>query len=104
MKYIVRCKKTLYYDWVSNKFGDSRKKMSNELKYEDILNNMVVLVSKVDQIAIINEDTNSKLTLDVLAGRSYEISQATAHQYFDLIYLDDMCFETKQKLLKKIDK
>jgi hypothetical protein len=77
--------------------------MSTELKYEDIFNNMVILVSKKDQIAVIDEDDN-KLTLDVLAGKSYEISSATAHQYFDLIYLDDTCFETKQKLLKKITK
>ena len=64
---------------------------------------MVILVSKKDQIAVIDEADN-KLTLDVLAGESYEISSTTAHQYFDLIYLDDTCFETKQKLLKKIGK
>ena len=78
--------------------------MSAELRYSDIFNSMVILVSKKDQIAVIDEDENNKLTLDVLAGKSYEINTATAHQYFDLIYLDDMCFETRQKLLKKITK
>ena len=77
--------------------------MSDALKYEDLFNNIVVLVSKKDQIAVI-EEHNDKLMLNVLAGKSYEISSKTAHQYFDLIYLDDMCFETKQKLLKKIGK
>ena len=77
--------------------------MSDALKYEDLFNNIVVLVSKKDQIAVI-EEHNDKLMLNVLAGKSYEINSKTAHQYFDLIYLDDMCFETKQKLLKKITK
>jgi len=103
MRYIVRCKKTLYYDWSSNKFGNSRKAMTKALDYEDLFNNMVILVSKKDQIAIIEEDDN-KLKLNVLAGKSYEINSDTAHQYFELIYLDDTCFETKQKLLKKMRK
>ena len=104
MKYIVRCKKTLYYDWSADKFGNNRKKMVASLNSEDLFNNRIVLVSKKDQIAVIEDLPENRLKLNVLAGKSYEINTATARQYFDLIYLDDMCFETKQKLLKKIGK
>lgn len=104
MKYIVRCKKTLYYDWSAGKFGNNRKKMTAALNSEDLFNNRIILVSKKDQIAVIEDLPESKLKLNVLAGKSYEINLDTAQQYFDLIYLEDTCFETKQKLLKKMGK
>lgn len=71
---------------------------------EDLFNNRIVLVSKKDQLAVIEDLPENKLKLNILAGKSYEISLDTAQQYFDLIYLDDTCFEIKQKLLKKIGK
>ena len=74
------------------------------LNSEDLFNNRIVLVSKKDQLAVIEDMPESKLKLNVLAGKSYEITLDTAQQYFELIYLDDTCFETKQKLLKKMGK
>ena len=102
MKYIVRCKKTLYYDWSSNKFGGNRKAMAEMLSYEDLFNNMIILVSKKDQIAVIDESQDSKLKLNMLTGKSFDINLSVAQNYFDLIYFDDTCFETKQRLLKKL--
>ena len=102
MKYLARCKKTLYYDWTSHKFGDNRKVISSTLKCEDLFNTLVTLVSKKEQIAIIEDTADNKLKLNVLSGDSYNINSSIAKQYFDLIYTDDICFETKQKLLKKI--
>lgn len=104
MKYIARCKKTLYYDWVSDRFGNSRKGMSKTLRCEDLFDNAIILVSKKDQIAVLEDDGESKMKLDVLAGKTFEINLKTAQQYFDLIYMDDTCFETRQKLLRKIAK
>lgn len=102
MKYIARCKKTLYYDWFLDKFGTSRKKLQKEVGSEDLFSNRIILVSKKDQLAVIEDLPDNKLKLNILAGKSYDINLDTAQQYFDLIYLDDTCFETKQKLLKKM--
>jgi uncharacterized protein YabE (DUF348 family) len=104
MKYIARCKKTLYYDWSADKFGNSRKKMAAALSSEDLFNNRIILVSKKDQLAVIEDLPENRLKLNILAGKSFEINLDTAQQYFELIYLDDTCFETKQKLLKKMGK
>ena len=102
MKYIVRCKKTLYYNNITNKFGNSRHVLSKDLVYIDLFHSLVELIAKKDQIAIV--DTNKKTTnckLDLLSGITYNVNLDVIMEYFDPIYLDDTCFETKKKLIKK---
>lgn len=104
MKYLVRCKKTLYYNWSTNEFGDNKKTLKDNITCNDLFNNMVLLVSKKDQIAVIEDAPEAKLTLNVLAGKSYDINLSVAKQFFSLIYLDDVCFDTKQRLFRKLKK
>ncbi len=104
MKYIVRCKKTLYYDWSIDKFGNNRNVLKNSTNTVDLFNNRVVLVAKRDQLAAAEDIDDGKLKLSILNGKSYKVDFSLIHQYFDLIYLNDVCFESKQKLLKYINK
>lgn len=102
MKYIVRCKKTLYCDTTSNSFGNSRKKMAKQLIYVDVFNNFITLIAKKDQIAIVDTTkTEEGCKLDLLSGGVYNINVDVLREYFDPIYLDDTCFETRTKLNKK---
>lgn len=76
--------------------------MSKEARYADLFNNFVTLVSKKDQIALIDDGASEGIVkLNVLAGKSYDISFDTAKRYFELIYLDDTCFETRQRIIDK---
>ena len=104
MKYIVRCKKTLYYDWSIDKFGNNRSVLKNSTNTVDLFNNRVMLVAKKEQLAVAEDVDESKLKLSTLTGKSYKVDFNLIHQYFDLIYLNDVCFESKQKLLKYINK
>jgi uncharacterized surface anchored protein len=98
MKYIVRCKKTLYYDWTINSFDHNKSALKKKSIIEDLFNNRIILVSKKDQLAIVEDfEEGSKVKLDILAGKTYEVDFKTVQQHFDLIYLNDVCFETKQK-------
>lgn len=104
MKYIVRCKKTLYYDWSIDKFGNNRNTLKNSTNTVDLFNNRVVLVAKKEQLAVAEDVDENKLKLSTLTGKSYKVDFSLIQQYFDLIYLNDVCFESKQKLLKYINK
>ena len=101
MKYIVRCKKTLYHNTVSNKFEDNRGKLSKDLVYVDLFNNLVLLIAKREQIAVVETDDDAKCKLSVLSGPSYRVSLDVVREHFEPIYIEDTCFETRQKLLKK---
>lgn len=70
-----------------------------------MFNNRIVLVSKKDQLAIVEDfDEGNKVKLDILAGKTYEADFKTIQQHFDLIYLNDVCFETRQRLIKRMKK
>ena len=105
MKYIVRCKKALYYDWSADKFDANKKSLKNNLNAEDLFNNRIILVSKKDQLGIVEDfEAGSKVKLDILAGKTYETDFNVIRQHFELVYLNDVCFETKQRLIKCMKK
>lgn len=79
--------------------------LKNKSIVEDLFNNRIVLVSKKDQLAIVEDfEESNKVKLDILAGKTYEVDFETVQQHFNLIYLNDVCFETKQKLIKRMKK
>ena len=70
MKYLAKCKKTLYYNWASGRFGSCRRAVLNTSDCQDLFNNTVLTVSKKEQLAIIEDFGERKLKLHIVSGKS----------------------------------